>query len=107
MGYIRHHAIIVTSWDKDLLVKAYFKAFEYNNQITPITDGVINGYCSFLIVPDGSKEGWPESDDGDISRKKFIEWLELQKYDDGSSSLSYVEIQFGDDNGVTKIISHN
>ena len=107
MGYMRHHAIIVTSWDEELLKKAHDKAVTIFNQVAPITPTDINGYVSFMVAPDGSKEGWAESEMGDDKRNELTEWIESQRYSDGSMSIDYVEIQFGDDNGVTKIIRHN
>ena len=63
----------------------------------------VNNYRSFAIVPDGSKEGWPESDEGDEGRDRFIEWLDTQRYDDGSPRQRWVEVQFGDDDEETKV----
>jgi len=105
MGYIRHHAIIVTSKDKELLLKAESKAYDHFDVCSGIISSGINGYCSFFIPPDGSNEGWDESKDGDRVRHIFISWLKEQANSDGSSALSWVEIQYGDDNLVTMIIN--
>ena len=107
MGYMKHHAIVVTSWDDELLQKAHAKALEIFDQVAPITPPVINGYVSFLIAPDGSKEGWGDSRVGDEKRGEFIEWVDSKRYDDGAA-IDYVEIQFGDDfDRKTKIIRHS
>ena len=101
MGYTRHHAIIVTAENKELITVAYKKAksiFEYVPKITPMA---MNGVSSFFIPPDGSKEGWEESDRGDIRRAHFIEWL------DHSTSLKWAEVQYGDDKGESRIIRHS
>jgi hypothetical protein len=106
MGYIRHHAIIVTSWKDDQLTEAHLKAraiFE-PQQVTSIVASVVNKYESFMVGTDGSKEGWSDSDEGDKRREQFTRWLDSQLYEDGSSSLSWVEVQYGDDNGVTRIV---
>ena len=66
MGYTRHDAVIITTWDK--------RVWE---ALAPLVDGrtVIdcgpsecNSYRSFFMPPDGSKEGWAESDVGDSRR---------------------------------------
>ena len=106
MGYMRHHAIIVTSYDKHIK-EARERAEEIFGIGIEIIYSQMNGYGSFFIPPDGSKEGWNESDEGDVRRKDFIKWLKSQKYSDGSSSIDWVEIQYGDDEGETKIISHS
>jgi hypothetical protein len=107
MGYMRHHAIVVTSWNCELLTEAHAKAQEVFQQVAPITPPAINGYVSFLVAPDGSKEGWQDSDEGDKARAEFIAWLDSRRYEDGSTALAWVEIQFGDDEHVTKIVSHS
>jgi len=101
MGYMRHHAIIVTSYNKEKIEKAHKKASTiFQTSITPITTEATNGYTSFLIAPDGSKEGWDDSNKGDEARRLFIKWIRMN-----SSSLDYVEVQFADDNGVNYIIN--
>jgi len=108
MGYIRHHAIIVTSWDKELLFKAHNRAIEIFDMETKSISEILTARCndtySFFISPDGSKEGWKESQEGDIHREQFKYWLKKQTHNDGSSSLSWVEVQYGDDDNITKIV---
>lgn len=60
-----------------------------------------------VTLPDGSKEGWEHSDVGDKARDSYTDWLKAQAYEDGSSPLQWVEVQYGDDNGETKIIRHS
>ena len=98
MGYMRHHAIIVSSWDKKSISLAHEKARELFFNLSDLIPSIANGYQSFLIPPDGSKEGWEESDKGDGQRAIFCDWLTTQ-VEDGAIFLSWVEIQYGDDNG--------
>ncbi len=108
MGYIKHHAIVVTSCDKVLIHKAHNKGEKiFANSLTEIIRSEIGGYYSFFIPPDGSKEGWDESDLGDKKRETFLNWLDKQAYEDGSNSISYAEFFYGDDNGDSEVISHN
>ena len=104
MGYMRHHAIVVTSWKDELLDTAHAVATALGMSVTPITPAVTNGFRSFLVAPDGSKEGWDESDAGDERRSKLVEWLDGQGYDDGSTSIGWVEVQFDDDDDHTRIV---
>jgi hypothetical protein len=107
MGYQRHHAIVVTSFDSKLLKKAHKVAADTFSGVAPVTeittDGV-NGFCSFLVAPDGSKEGWDASDAGDSARAEFVAWMRAQAYDDGSTALDYAEVQYGDDNNEAELI---
>lgn len=109
MGYERHHAIAVTSFDHKALIAARECAVDLFSEtdcaITEITPKAVNGRRSFFIAPDGSKEGWPESDAGDLARRRFVHWLRAQAFKDGSSFLSWVEVQYGDDCLETKIVS--
>lgn len=106
MGYIRHHAIVVTSFDEEELEKARNKAVRlFNRPIGAIVKGTTNGYATFVIPPDGSKEGWNTSELNNKKREKYIEWLKYERFDDGTSVLDWVELQYGDDGRQTKIIN--
>lgn len=109
MGYMRHNAIIVSSWDRKLLKETEKKAVDIFGRIyvSPIIESRANREVSFFIPPDGSKEGWETSMQGDIDRDNFIRWIDAKRYDDGSSALKWVEVQYGDDEGKTKIIRHS
>lgn len=110
MGYMRHHAIIVTSWDEALLKTAHSEALNVfgDGAVSPLLAEGVNGDRTFLVGPDGSKEGWPESDQGDTRRARFVDWLRAQTDDeDGSSTLCWVEVQYGDDDGDTRIVRHS
>ena len=102
---MRHHTIVVCSWNEQLLSSIHFEAVTiFNEQASNIVKSKMNGYYSFFVAPDGSKEGWEDSDEGNKKRDEFIKYLKTHKYEDGSSSISWVEIQFGDDEGETKIL---
>lgn len=106
MGYMRHHAIVVTSWKPELLAEAHAKAREIAGAlVSPIVEGVTNGYASFLIAPDGSNEGWEDSDRGDAQRAAFLTWADAQRYSDVSTALDWVEVQFGDGERETRIVN--
>lgn len=112
MGYMRHHAIVVSSClhergisSRPLIELAHDKAVELGMSVTGISgEDSHNGYRSFLVAPDGSKEGWGPSNRGDVRRAQFTEWLHSQRYDDDSTPIEWVEVQYGDDEDETKII---
>lgn len=105
MGHIRHNAIVITSWDEKLITKAAEVAEGLGLQVLGPSDEVMNGYRSALICPDGSKEGWGESDRGDERRGEFREWLDKQRYADGSSALEWAEVAYGNDDGEVEVIA--
>ncbi len=104
MGYTRHHAIIVTSFDDELLQQAHTQAVELGMSVTPIISGAVNFYSTFLVGPDGSKEGWDESDKGNEQRAEFTDWLDQQRHNDDSSNLDWAEVQYGDDDAHNYVV---
>ena len=106
MGYVKHHAIVVTSWNDKLIEAAHAKAVEFCVSVTNLTAPATNGQRSFLVAPDGSKEGWLESDHGDATRDLFVRWLDDQRYDDGSTSLSWAEVVLGCDDQEAHVERH-
>lgn len=122
MGYMRHHAIIVTGWRRDkgalrsdvTLEDVHKKAQEIFTLssmglnraclVSPIVESITNSYGSFFVAPDGSKEGWDESKAGDEARATFLQWLDKQRNEDKSSNFDWVEIQYGDDELITKVV---
>jgi len=105
VGYMRHHAIVVTS-HPDLAKKAHAKALGLFglSRVSPIINSSSNSYASFFVSPDGSKEGWPESDKGDDLRELFVEWLREQYYEDGGTSIDWAEIQYGDEDHEAALV---
>lgn len=107
MGYICHHAIIVTGWSEEAINAAHAEAERIFFSVSDILPGYVNGYHTFLIPPDGSKEGWAESDQGDVRRGEFIGWLNRQRdAEDGSSPLAWAEVQYGDGDGDNRVTRH-
>lgn len=121
MGYMRSHAIVVSAFygNPHWIEVAHKEAVRIFHQpveewsamriaeVTDPTHAGMNGIRSFMVAPDGSKEGWGHSDAGDRARHEFVSWLESAAYDDGSSPLAWVEVQFGDDEWATMVINDN
>lgn len=103
MGWIRHHAIVVTGLTEEAIAAAHSKAVELfpPETVTPIISGTTNGYTSFMIGPDGSKEGWGESDRGDKRRDEFVRWMENPPAQ--SWLMDYVEVAYGSENGTPNV----
>ena len=105
MGYMRHHAIVVTSWSDEHIVAAHSVAKTLFSAVSEIITSPVNRYKSFMVAPDGSKEGWDDSNSGDGRRANFVMWLDGQRFEDDSSPLAWAEIQYGDDELETKIVN--
>lgn len=92
MGYLRRHAIVVTSSSDEQYIKAaHAKAAEIFPWVSPISPPQMNGETSFFIPPDGSKEWWKDSDEGDRRRDQFVKWLEPGR------RVCWVEVTYGAD----------
>jgi hypothetical protein len=107
MGYMRHHAILVTSWDEESIRRAHQAAEATGATVTGIVDSPMNGYGTFLVAPDGSKEDWPDSDQGDRAREELVRWLQAQAYEDGSTPFDWAEVQYGDEDGDNRVLQHD
>jgi hypothetical protein len=97
MRHIRNHTIVVTGTYKDFIDRAHAEASNAFGWVSSISPETVNGSRSFFVPPDGSKEGWDESNEGDSRRARFKAWLRSLEYEDGSSPLSWVEVYFGGD----------
>ena len=101
MGYLRRHAIVVTGDDykesADILA-AHAKATEIFPWVSEICPPQVNGERSFYIPPDGSKEGWGESDEGDKRRDAFVTWLQ-----GFSGCAQWVEVCYAEDEPDTRV----
>ena len=98
MGYIKHGAaifVITTSNEDDFINK--YNEWRIKNNAKYFTEAkvVVNNYISFAKLPDGSKEGWKESDNADKSVKDCIDFLD--NYDD-KIWYSILITRFGGDN---------
>ena len=98
MGVIRHNGILVTGYEPDIQ-KVYKKAKKifYRKMVSELSQELGNGYQSFAIFPDGSKEGWGTSNDNDENRETFFEWLEKK-----DRAVSAVDVAFGGDFNATQ-----
>lgn len=112
MGYHRHHAILVTGCDDAALMAAHAYASDlflppsshYQEPlcwVSPISPNAINGYRSFFVAPDGSKEGWDPSYDADDRRRKFTDWLVTRAQH--GMYLDWAEVAFYDEGGRPEI----
>lgn len=94
MGTMHHHAVVVTGWQKEGVDAAHGLALGLFPWVSPVSPQVVNGYSSFFIPPDGSKEGWEESDHGDEQREAFFNGLKnLEK---ANLYVNVVEVGFGE-----------
>lgn len=109
MGYERQNAIIVTTRLEGEIQAAHDRATIIfgGDMVSPVVKSRENRVESFFIAPDGSKEGWPESERGDRERAAFCDWLDSQAYEEGSSPYDWIEVQYGDDNKEVKIVRSN
>lgn len=107
---MRHNAIVVTAagyaMDGKLSdtprpnVEAFRESLpeEWQRLVIGPVKSVMNDYQSFAFLPDGSKEGWDASDQGDEYRQQFIDLFSFA-YDDDSTPFNVLvmDARFGGD----------
>ena len=103
MGMIKHNAIVITSWHSQAITDALNKAKEIGLHTTDIGASAVNGYRSFLVCPDGGKEGWELSSDFDAKRLVFKEWLRMMCSD--NMHLEWVEISYSNNVETARIVN--
>lgn len=103
MGYPRHDAIIVTvngyvfkGGITDLPapdIDAFRDSLpeDWQRLVIGPVPSLVNDYLTFVFLPDGSKEGWDTSDQGDEYRKRFLD-LFAHAHGDGSSPFDVVVV---------------
>lgn len=95
MGLMRHHAIVVTSWQTETIHEVHELAVAtFGRLVTPIVESYTNGYLTFFVGPDGSKEGWDTSDAYDRKREEFMDHLKTR-------AVNAAEVQYFSETGVT------
>lgn len=77
MGYMKHHTILLSSYTTNEIIPAREKALAIfgPERVSDIHITRINNYAVFSVYPDGSNEGWSDSDMGDLRRDEFVEYL--------------------------------
>ena len=109
MGYIRHHAIVVTgTWAQARALRAlvfHIIAHQDGHEIVrlPVSDlmeSQVNGHVSFVVGPDGSNEFKNASAIGNALRDQIIRALR-------DSRTSWTEVQYGDDEGQNIVLRTN
>ena len=99
MGTINHNAIIATTWKEtevERIIKWINKLGDYEKGLFLISRKQINDYVTVTMIPDGSKEGWDDSNYGDDLRSQFVNELQKALYKDGSSPWDWIEVSFGE-----------
>lgn len=101
MSYIRHHAIVVTGWLASEVADAASFARSVGASVIGPSEKVMNGYSTFTVCPDGSKEGCAESNDGDSRRIRIVAHLK-----DKASFLEWAVVEYGADDDSASVIEH-
>lgn len=104
MGYIRHNAIVATTWDRHGIDAAATEARRIGLHVLGPDVADVNDWFTICIPPDGSKEGWEESDQGDEKRAAFRTWLASKVSEDGGYYFEWCEVAYGNDDMSAEIV---
>ena len=87
MSYVRHEAILVSSWQAEAVQVARLLACDFDGLLaTPIAE--CGETFTFAIVPEGSKAGRREADAARVDREK---WKRLAREKFGDRSGLYIQ----------------
>ena len=98
MGANNNNAVIATTWDRNEVarIRTWVDGLAEMKSLFLFGGEEINRETTVVMVSDGSKEGWAESDAGDALRSMFISELEKANYDDGLNPWYFVEVGYGE-----------
>ena len=99
MGYIRHNAIIATAFQKEAVAALTEYARGLGAEVL-VGGEVTNGYMTVCITPDGSKEGWEESNEGNERRAKIKHWMRERAE---KLYFEWCEVAYGNDDSKAEI----
>lgn len=99
MGTVIHEATLVTSWNAKMLDEAHLEALRIfpAEMVTSIGVSPVNKYGTFVILPCGSKDGWPDKERDKYDRAEFMRWVATKEYEDGSNCLEIGAVRYGND----------
>lgn len=100
MGYVEHHAILVTSGHEAAAIEAHKQASGFGCRVTPVMQSAINDYHTFVVLPDGSMSGLEEDDRGNKRRNALIAWLAMQ------ARCDWCEVVYSSDRGGAEVTRH-
>jgi hypothetical protein len=113
MGYNCDRVIVVNGFSAENMASArqcaadVFGKHGFHGVVSGLYQQPVNGNWTFIIIPDGSKEGWSESERGDLARGEFINWLiEMRRRPNRTMYLDWAEIVIHDDNGNPRVERH-
>lgn len=95
--------MIVSSWNSEPVCKAHaaassiFNAAGMGGIVSGIVHHAINGGAAFFVAPDGSKEGWPASEDAAKARADLIAAL-------GTIGVDWALVLVGGDDGDFRVL---
>lgn len=103
MGYIRHDlACIVVSEEKVPEIESWRECLSADAArfvVGPVVG--VNGYVSYAVLPDGSKEGWGTSNDLDGVRDMLLGFAKSGRWSDDG-----IQVRFGGDDPDAMIMAN-
>ncbi len=90
---VRINNVILVASAREMTEEAHTKARKIFKNYRHLVGKVchsMNFLSSFTIHPDGSNEGWKESDEMDKLRAKFCKWL-------NKNDIDFIEVAFNEE----------
>lgn len=73
-------------------------------EVTSLGVSRVNGFGSFLIIPDGGKKGWEDAVRAEVKRGEWMRWAVAVAQPPGGLGVEWVLVTFGgDDKGTAEV----
>jgi hypothetical protein len=98
MSHREHTCIVVTTYDRELVVKVRDEAIHLGLLVSGIARSRYNALRSFAVFPSGATDGRPEEETYEESLRRFIQHLHRQACDDEEATpLEWFAMKYGAD----------
>ena len=98
MSNTQHLTLIVSSWDTKILKRARKEAIKIfgRDRVSKSLGGSVEVTKTFMVSPSGSGEEWDDDTKHKLQLLQFANFVDENKYEDGSNKLQYVIVSYGD-----------
>ena len=97
MGYVAHDTVLIETVgeEREARIVAFRESLpeRWRTLLIGPIPGLVNSTSFWAFMPDGSKEYWDTSDEGDVHREAFLSLLDEMRVD-------YVHVRWGGDYGI-------
>jgi len=99
MGVEQYESIIATTWDDNVVNELKEWIWQFNEEersLFVFIPALVNAKTTLFLATNGSKRGRETESRGREIRSLLIDKLESFAYEDGSNSIKWIEVSYGE-----------